>query len=311
MSSTLNSTDPCEILLEARAVRYTYHRSVPAGAFELMVDHLEVRAGEILALCGASGSGKSTLLGVLAGLLAPTRGEVLLTTSEGPRDLYSCGRAEWRRRRRAFGFVSQDPRECLNDRRRVWDIVADPLRIHNLPDGEAKTASFSDRIASAFHIVRPTIRRARRQMAFDMLRKLGINSDQALRTPQNLSGGQRQRVAIARALVARPRLVFLDEPTSALDVSVQASIANLLLSLHEEDHRLGYVFVTHDLALARQLANRIAVVDQGRIVELGSPEEVLGSPTSTVAKKLFEMARSEFTSPGKTTRVSDRHSDEI
>ncbi len=203
MPSMPRSVKENHILLEARSLRFSYSSSAPAGAFQLVVDHLDVRAAEILALCGTSGSGKSTLLAILAGLLAPSEGHVRLMTSDGPRDLYSCGRMEWRRRRREFGFVSQDPRESLNDRRTVLDIVTDPLRIYDLPKAEDEPRHFLDRIAAWCHAAGPALCRARREMALDALRNVGIDSEQALRSPLHLSGGQRQRVAIARALVAQ------------------------------------------------------------------------------------------------------------
>src|SRR6185312_16545320 len=126
-----------------------------------------------------------------------------------------------------------------------------------------------ERLAPALYLGGPASRRERRARALGVLQNVGITPAQAERRPGALSGGQRQRVAIARALVARPRLVFLDEPTSALDVSVQALVVELLRRLRREDGDRAYVLVTHDLPLARQLADRVAILDGGRIVELG------------------------------------------
>jgi peptide/nickel transport system ATP-binding protein len=283
MSSIPPRTD--DTLLQARDLAFSYKGSSDARGFELCVGELDVRAGEVLALCGPSGSGKSTLLAILAGLLRPRSGQVWLSTREGPIVLYGCSTGEWRRQRRHFGFVHQDPREYLNDRRKVADIVADPLNIHKLsgvPAGAPATLGgrIADRIARSLRLTGPCSRRDRRARAIASLQKVGITRVQAERRPGALSGGQRQRIAIARALVASPSLVFLDEPTSALDVSVQASVIELLQGLRQEDSKLAYVLVTHDLPLARQLADRVAILDHGQIVELGDVDRVFREPSS-------------------------------
>ena len=267
-----SDTSGLEVVLQARDLAFAYTAAPDDRAFELSVPALEVRAGEVLALCGPSGSGKSTLLAILAGLLRPRSGQVRLSTADGSVDLYRCSARDWRRHRRHFGFVHQDPREFLNDRRVVADIVVDPLQIHGLLGS----------------------RRERRDRAISSLQAVGLTREQAGRKPGALSGGQRQRVAIARALVARPRLVFLDEPTSALDVSVQAAIIALLQSLRREVGQTAFVLVTHDLPLARQLADRVAVLDRGRIVELGEIDQVLDAPASAVAQALLGIARTEL-----------------
>jgi ABC-type dipeptide/oligopeptide/nickel transport system ATPase subunit len=138
----------------------------------------------------------------------------------------------------------------------------------------------------------PPIRNARRQRtaAQALLLRVGITPQQAVRTPAKLSGGQRQRVAIARALVSRPTVLFLDEPTSALDVSVQASLMKLLRDLQVEQH-LTILMVTHDLGLARQFADRIALLDRGRVVEEGAAENLLTAPATMLARNLIDAAR--------------------
>jgi ABC-type glutathione transport system ATPase component len=262
-------------MLHARDVEFAYAASSPGVLpFSLSVPLLEVRAGEVLAVCGSSGSGKSTLLAILAGLLRPRSGMVTLSTDQGPIELYGCGDADWRRHRRHFGYVHQDPRESLNDRRIVADIVADPLNIHRLP-GEFAPRRKDTRISRFF---RSAVKRSRREAAISMLQRVGITRGQAERTPQALSGGQRQRVAIARALIASPRIVFLDEPTSALDLSVQAAIVELLRGLRGEDPRTAYLLVTHDLALAYQLADRFAILEAGGIIESGDGGQLLDRP---------------------------------
>jgi ABC-type glutathione transport system ATPase component len=284
MSSNLNSS---AILLHARDVVFSHPAAANGQAFELRVRDLSVRAGEVLALCGPSGSGKSTLLSILAGLLRPHSGGVWLGSPEGAIELYTCSPAEWRGQRRYFGFVHQDPREYLNDRRTVADIVADPLNIHALPGLNAGPSPW-------YALTARRRRRERRARALLSLQKVGITREQAERKPANLSGGQRQRVAIARALVAQPRLVFLDEPTSALDVSVQASIVQLLQQLRHEHDQMAYLLVTHDLPLARQLADRVAILDRGYIVESGDLDQVFRQPSSSITIELLGLARADL-----------------
>lgn len=287
MSST---STHAEILLSARDLEFSYGATPDGRGFDLNVAELDVRTGETLALCGPSGSGKSTLLAILAGLLPPDKGRVWLSTDGDKADLYGGPRGAWRSLRRHFGFVHQDPREFLNDRRRVADIVADPLAIHGLP---AFAAEPHGTLGRALRLGRSATRRDRRVRALATLQNVGITPVQAERRPGALSGGQRQRVAIARALVADPRLVFLDEPTSALDVSVQASIIELLRRLRRENRDRAYVLVTHDLPLARQLADRVAILDGGRIVELGEVDRVFRGPSSPIALDLLEIARAD------------------
>lgn len=260
-----------EPVLQARDLRFAHSVAAGEASFVLSVPALEVCAGEVLALCGPSGSGKSTLLAILAGLLPPQFGEVVFATAGEPVSLYGCPRRDWRRLRRDFGFVHQDPREYLNERRTVVDIVVDPLFIHGLPNGAA------------------TPNATPRAHAIATLQEVGITDEQSRRTPRTLSGGQRQRVAIARALVTRPRLLFLDEPTSALDLSVQASLIELLRALRRKDTGAAHVLVTHDLALARQLADRIAILDRGEIVALGEVDHVFHTASLPVTRVLTEL----------------------
>lgn len=288
MSSATICTD---VIIQAYDLEFAYPSSSQAlRSFSLRVPKLEVRPGEVLALCGPSGSGKSTLLAILAGLLRPASGGVRLSTEQGVVELYGCRDAEWRAYRRHFGYVHQDPRESLNDRRRVAAIVADPLHIHRLP-GTSPEQGIGARIANRF---RTPVKRSRHDLALGWLQRVGITPIQAERSPELLSGGQRQRVAIARALVTNPRLVFLDEPTSALDLSVQAAIVELLRQLRDDDPRISYVLVTHDLPLARQLADRVAILDDGRIVELGDVEQVLQRPASPITQALLGIANGEL-----------------
>jgi peptide/nickel transport system ATP-binding protein len=284
-----------ELLLQASEIFFSHPAAANERPFELRVSELAVCAGEVLALCGPSGSGKSTLVAILAGLLRPRSGEVWLTSQEGPIALYGCSASQWRRLRRHFGFVHQDPREYLNDRRTVVDIVADPLRIHHMPGVPVEPSTVGGRL---LFIPGLRSRRERDSRALAALEKVGITRVQARRTPSALSGGQRQRVAIARALVAQPRVVILDEPTSALDVSVQASIVDLLWTLRQDDLQTAYVLVTHDLPLARQLADRVAILDRGQIVEVGAVDQVFQQPASPIARDLIGIARADLAGLG-------------
>jgi peptide/nickel transport system ATP-binding protein/oligopeptide transport system ATP-binding protein len=200
----------------------------------------EVAEGETLGIIGESGSGKSTLGRAIVALLRPDAGRVEL---EGE-DLFALPAPQLRRRRHAIQIIFQDPHAALNPRRRILDSVREPLDIA----GEGPPA---ERTARALAI----------------LARVGLDQAQAARFPHELSGGQKQRVNIARALVRRPRLLVADEATSALDVSIQADILNLYLDLQAE-FGLTYVVITHDLAVAMHISDRLAVMYLGRFVEV-------------------------------------------
>ncbi|WP_137180776.1 ABC transporter ATP-binding protein [Roseomonas sp. AR75] len=200
----------------------------------------EVAEGETLGIIGESGSGKSTLGRAIVALLRPDAGRVEL---EGE-DLFALPAPQLRRRRHAMQIIFQDPHAALNPRRRILDSVREPLDIA----GEGPPA---ERTARAIAI----------------LARVGLDQAQAARFPHELSGGQKQRVNIARALVRRPRLLVADEATSALDVSIQADILNLYLDLQAE-FGLTYVVITHDLAVAMHISDRLAVMYLGRFVEV-------------------------------------------
>ena len=201
---------------------------------------LDVRRGETLAVVGESGSGKSTLALNLMGLVPVSRGSIFFDgvdiTRAGPRSMRSL--------RRGMQMVFQDSFSSLNPRHSVGSIIAEPLRVHRL-------AGARERAAHVRHLM-------------DLV---GLNTDHFNRYPRDFSGGQRQRVGIARAIAARPKLLICDEPVSALDVSIQAQILNLLLDLREELN-LTYVFISHDLAVVQSIADRVAVMYLGRVVEL-------------------------------------------
>ncbi len=211
---------------------------------------LTVKEGETLGLVGESGSGKSTLCRTVLQLIPPTSGSVRFQGQE----LVGRGARSMRPLRREMQMIFQDPYASLNPRQRVGQIIGTPLRIHGLASGDA----------------------LKRQVN-ELLERVGLGPEHYNRFPHEFSGGQRQRIGIARALALRPKLIIADEPVSALDVSIQAQIINLLEDL-QDDFKLTYVFVAHDLGVIRHVSDRIAVMYLGKIVEVGPAEEVYSNP---------------------------------
>jgi oligopeptide transport system ATP-binding protein len=210
----------------------------------------EIASGQALGLVGESGSGKTTAGRIVARLVRPDAGRILFDGT----DWLSLSGSALRQRRRQLQVVFQDPQNSLNPRMRAGAQIAEPLRVQGLANGRA----LAERV---------------RQLLADV----GLGAETASRFPSDLSGGQRQRVAIARALATAPRLVVCDEPVSALDVSVGAQIVNLLLDLRERAG-LSYLFISHDLAVVSRVADRIAVLYLGQIVEEGPAQELIGRP---------------------------------
>ena len=219
----------------------------------------EVGRGETLGLVGESGSGKSTACRAVLQLLEPTSGSVRF---EG-REIAGLGRRQMRPLRRERQMIFQDPAASLNPRKRVGQIVGDPLKLHGLASGAE----------------------LRRQVQ-ELLERVGLSSEHFNRYPHEFSGGQSQRIGIARALALKPKLVICDEPVSALDVSIQAQIVNLLDDLQDE-LGLTYLFVAHDIGVVRHISDRIAVMHQGKIVEQGSADQVCERPQHEYTKKLL------------------------
>ncbi|MFO6452225.1 MULTISPECIES: dipeptide ABC transporter ATP-binding protein [unclassified Aeromicrobium] len=225
------------------------------------VDHvsLQVHRGEVLGLVGESGSGKSTLGRTAVGLQQPTSGIVRV----GGEQISGLSDAELRPFRRRFGFVFQDPASSLNPRMSILDCIAEPLRVHtDLSDAQV------------------------REKVQGLLDSVELPRDFAERYPHELSGGQRQRISLARALALEPDLLIADEPTSALDVSVQARVLELFLDLQQR-LQFACLFITHDLAVVDRLANRVAVMQRGRLVELGPRDQVLRRPTEDYTRSLI------------------------
>ncbi|WP_413807514.1 ABC transporter ATP-binding protein [Streptomyces sp. OE57] len=239
------------------------HFTGPAGTVRAVDGvSLSIGRGEIVGLVGESGSGKSTVGRCAVRLDRPTAGQVTING----RDVTRLSKRALRPLRKDFHLVFQDPSSSLDPRMTVGAIVGQPLRLHRLASGDA----LRDRVA-------------------ELLAQVGLRPELAGRRPHELSGGQRQRVSIARALSVDPQLLVADEPTSALDVSVQASVLNLLADLQRE-RRFGCLFITHDLAAVEYLADRIAVMYLGQLVEQAPAAELFADPKHPYTQALLSAA---------------------
>jgi len=227
---------------------------------------LDINPGETLGLIGESGSGKSTLGRLILRLIEPSSGSIFF---EGRDLVHLTSAGEMRRLRRDLQIVFQDPFASLDPRFRVEDVVAEPLIIHReLQQGPEMTkAGMGLRVA-------------------ELLRAVGLDDSARNRYPHEFSGGQRQRIGIARALALCPRFIVCDEPVSALDVSVGAQIINLLAQL-QRDFQLTYLFISHSMPVVRYLSTRIAVMHRGKIVEVGSTDQITNHPAHPYTRSLL------------------------
>ena len=218
-----------------------------------------IEKGETFALVGESGSGKSTIARMIVGLLAASDGRILFDGQ----DMTAMSPADLRPLRHVFQMIFQDPSASLNPRWRVGDIIAEPIRTFGLASGREVT----------------------RQVA-RLLDTVGLSGKDVEKYPHEFSGGQRQRIAIARALSSKPEFIVCDEPTSALDVSVQAQILNLMKDLQDE-FRLTYMFISHDLSVVRHMASRIGVLYLGRLVEIAEGKALFKEPQHPYTRMLL------------------------
>jgi peptide/nickel transport system ATP-binding protein len=282
MATSDIAADPRDVVI--RAIDLTQHYTLAENPLVTLVNRLrrghssdgsdrkiravdglnfEIFQGEILGLVGESGCGKSTLSRTLLQLIPPTSGRVEFLG----RDITQLSRQDLRQQRRQMQMVFQDPRACLNPMMTIGEAIADPLLVHAL----AETVS------------------AAKDQVLAMLDRVGLERDFYDRYPDQLSGGQQQRVAIARALITRPKFVICDEPVSMLDANVQSRVLDLMRDLKDE-FELTYLFITHDLWVARYFCDRIAVMNGGKIVEIGATHDVFSQPQHPYTQALLGAA---------------------
>jgi len=263
-----------QALLEFRVVSKAFVHVGLRGRQEVVaVDKVDlvVPPGQTVGLVGESGSGKSTVARIALGLMRPTSGTVYF----GDQPINRLSRKEWRGVRQKMQPIFQDPASSLNPRRSVEQLIRTPLDVHNV-------GRQSDR----------------RSAVLSALQRVGLTSRYLGRFPHQLSGGERQRVSIARALILRPQLIIADEPTSAVDVSVQAQLLRLFAEI-KSDLGIAYLFISHNLAVVKHVADWVAVMYLGRIVEFGTREQVFMSPHHPYTQALLASVPNPDPSSGR------------
>jgi oligopeptide/dipeptide ABC transporter ATP-binding protein len=271
VTADVTETTASNALLSVRGLKK--HFAIRGGLFQKIkgavraVDGVDfdIRPGETLGLVGESGCGKSTVGSMILGLTQPSAGEVVWAGQ----DIAGLSHQQRPDLSREIQIVFQDPYSSLDRRMRVFDIIAEPLVIHGIASGATLTSRVNELLAC-----------------------VGLNPDHGERTPAQFSGGQRQRIGIARALALNPKLIVLDEPVSALDVSIQAQVLNLLKKLQRQ-FGLSYLFISHDLSVVRYMADRIAVMYLGKIVETADRDALFSAPSHPYSEALLSAVPSE------------------
>ena len=250
-------------MLEVRNLTKTYR----SGFFGRSVTHavqdvsFTIEDGEIFGLFGESGCGKTTTSKIVMGLLRASSGSVLY----GDYDLTKLKRRKWKPIRREIQMVYQHPQMTFNPRGTMYAACAEPIRLYKLAKSRGEEAEMIER----------------------MVEQVGVSADQLKKFPHEISGGQAQRLSIARTLILQPKLLICDKPTSMLDISVQAQILSILKELNQRDG-LTMLYISHDLDVMRALCHRVAVMKEGRIVEMGPVEEVFGHPQHEYTRQLLD-----------------------
>ena len=243
------------------------HYPIRGGFFKRVVDYVravddisfELKQGETYGLVGESGCGKTTTGRTIIGLNKATSGQI---NFEG-KDLTKLSRRAFHQERKNIQMIFQDPYSSLNPKKRVLDIIAEPIRnFEKLSPKEEK------------------------QKVYDYIEKVGLNPESIYKYPHEFSGGQRQRIGIARALTLNPKLIIADEPVSALDVSVQAQVINFMKDIQKE-FNLTYLFISHDLGVIRHMCDRIGIMFKGQLVEEGSRDDIYENPQHIYTKRLI------------------------
>jgi oligopeptide/dipeptide ABC transporter ATP-binding protein len=258
------STNQNHILLQVRDLRKYFYREKffssdkkPIRAVDGI--SLSIHKGETLGLVGESGCGKTTAGKSILRLIEPTSGQIFFKGQ----DILRLDRERIRKLRPHMQFIFQDPYESLNPRMRVGEIVGEGLEVHRVAQGKEKARRVSE-----------------------LLERVGLHSQDALRYPHEFSGGQRQRIGIARAISLNPDLIVADEPVSALDVSIQAQILNLLMDLRDQ-LGLTYLFISHDLRIVKHISDRITVMYMGKVVEMANGEDLFRRPLHPYTRLLL------------------------
>lgn len=268
---SLNKEDIDEkYILQAKNIKKYF--PIKGGIFKTTVGYIkavddvsiDIKKGETLGIVGESGSGKSTLGRVILRLYEPTEGQIIFENN----DISHLGNRKLRPYRKNMQIVFQDPFASLNSKMSIAELIEEPLIVQT---------SMS--------------KKERKAKAIDLLEKVGLRADDRLKYPHEFSGGQRQRISIARALALNPRFVICDEPVSALDVSIQAQVLNLMSDLQDE-FKLTYLFISHDLSVVKHISDRVAVMYLGRIVEIASKKDLYNHPLHPYTQALLSSAPS-------------------